>query len=129
MSTRSYISYLYADGSVASIYCHFDGYVDGVGKNLLAHFQGAGKVKELIKGGDISSIGDDGSVDSYLNRGENYYSVRPNVSENLQEAHAKAMDVASYHYVFDEVENVWFLLERDYTGEVKKPLSSIVSSS
>ena len=34
MSTRSRIGMINPDGSVSSIYCHFDGYPEGVGKTL-----------------------------------------------------------------------------------------------
>lgn len=34
MSTRSRIGMINPYGSVSSIYCHFDGYPEGVGKTL-----------------------------------------------------------------------------------------------
>jgi hypothetical protein len=34
MSTRSRIAIENQNGSVTSIYCHFDGYISGVGKTL-----------------------------------------------------------------------------------------------
>jgi len=55
MSTRSRIGILNDDGSVYSIYCHYDGYTCGVGKCLAAHYTDPEKVRELIELGDISS--------------------------------------------------------------------------
>ncbi len=57
MSTRSAI--IEKTGSVyRGIYCHFDGYEDGVGHVLLKHYQDPTKVKALIDLGDISSLGE-----------------------------------------------------------------------
>lgn len=55
MSTRSAIIHKTETG-YAGIYCHFDGYIDGVGKTLQEHYQDAGKVARLIALGDISSL-------------------------------------------------------------------------
>jgi hypothetical protein len=37
MSTRSRIAIENQNGSVTSVYCHFDGYISGVGKTLEKH--------------------------------------------------------------------------------------------
>ena len=42
---------------VESIYCHFDGYPEGVGQTLLDHWTTLAKVNRLIKLGDLSSLG------------------------------------------------------------------------
>lgn len=57
MSTRSAIGRLNADGTVHAIYCHFDGYPEGVGVKLARHYQDAAKVDQLIGLGDLSSLG------------------------------------------------------------------------
>jgi hypothetical protein len=57
MSTRSAIITKQPDGTYAGIYCHFDGYVEGVGKMLLDHYQDAEKVSQLVALGDISTLG------------------------------------------------------------------------
>lgn len=56
MSTRSMIGVMEKDGSIKAIYCHFDGYLDGVGYTLLNNYDEA-KTRELIERGDISSLG------------------------------------------------------------------------
>lgn len=56
MSTRSRIGMVQADGKVVSIYCHNDGYVQGVGDTLLHHYTDPKKVESLISLGDISSL-------------------------------------------------------------------------
>ena len=58
MSTRCRIGILNEDGSVDSIYCHFDGYPEGVGTELIESWTNEGNIRELIKLGNISSLGD-----------------------------------------------------------------------
>jgi len=56
MATRSRIAIENENGSVNSIYCHFDGYVDGVGAELQANYADRSKVEALIALGDISVL-------------------------------------------------------------------------
>jgi hypothetical protein len=56
MSTRSMIGIEKEDGTVDAIYCHFDGYFDGVGKTLKEHYTERSKVEELISLGSISVL-------------------------------------------------------------------------
>jgi hypothetical protein len=57
MATRSRIAIENENGSVKSIYCHFDGYLSGVGKTLFNHYDKE-KLEKLIELGDISSLED-----------------------------------------------------------------------
>lgn len=57
MSTRSFIGKLNSDCSITGVYCHFDGYPDGVGATLKEHYQNPQKVDALLALGDISSLG------------------------------------------------------------------------
>ena len=57
MATRSTIAIENADGLVFQVYCHWDGYLSGVGKTLLDHYTTPEQVHELISHGDISSLG------------------------------------------------------------------------
>lgn len=56
MSTRSYIGKLNSDGSVTGVYCHHDGYPDGVGKTLQKHYRDEETVASLIQLGSLSSL-------------------------------------------------------------------------
>jgi len=56
MSTRSRIAIENQDGTVTSIYCHFDGYLSGVGKLLKEYYTTQPKVQALIELGAISSL-------------------------------------------------------------------------
>jgi hypothetical protein len=65
MATRSTIALEFSDGTVQQVYCHFDGFLDGVGAQLQADFTDPFALRDLIEGGDMSSIGE-----PYSNRGE-----------------------------------------------------------
>jgi len=76
MSTRSRIAIENESGIVNSIYCHFDGYVDGVGKTLFNHYDKE-KLQKLIELGDISSLGEstEDTVAYCRDRGEDLHST------------------------------------------------------
>jgi hypothetical protein len=57
MSTSSSISVKHPDGTFHSVYCHNDGYTDGVGKMLVENYNTFELASELVALGDISSLG------------------------------------------------------------------------
>jgi len=57
MATRSSITVRTTKG-YKTIYCHWDGYLEGVGKTLYTHFKKKAKIRQLIKSGDVSSLGE-----------------------------------------------------------------------
>jgi hypothetical protein len=56
MATRSRIAIEDQDGTVRSIYCHWDGYPEHHGPILLNHYTTQEKVESLIALGSISSL-------------------------------------------------------------------------
>lgn len=56
MSTRSRIGIEGEDGTIRSIYCHHDGYLDGVGSELLANWNGAERAVALMQHGNLSAL-------------------------------------------------------------------------
>jgi hypothetical protein len=76
MSTRSRIAIEKQDGTVKSIYCHFDGYVDGVGKTLFNHYDKE-KLEKLIELGDISVLHEstENTVAYHRDRGEDLHTT------------------------------------------------------
>jgi hypothetical protein len=56
MATRSMIAIENENGSVTSIYCHYDGYPENNGAILQEHYTDHEKVKKLIALGDISTL-------------------------------------------------------------------------
>ena len=55
MATRSTIS-IKEGNKVRTVYCHWDGYLTGVGQKLLDHYSKPKKVRKLIALGSISSL-------------------------------------------------------------------------
>jgi hypothetical protein len=60
MATRSFIAkYDRNENEYTAIYCHWDGYPEGVGVTLRDHYNSTGQVDTLLTYGDISSLRDD----------------------------------------------------------------------
>ena len=58
MATRSTIARLIGN-EVESIYCHFDGYPEGVGATLSAHYTDPLKIARLMSLGDVSVLAEE----------------------------------------------------------------------
>ena len=56
MATRSAIGFVEYDGSITAVYCHWDGYLEGVGVTLVKHYSDTYKLLDLLEQGDISSL-------------------------------------------------------------------------
>jgi len=54
MGTRSRIGIQLSDDSILSVYHHWDGYPEWLGRILNTHYNSKDKVEELIDGGDMS---------------------------------------------------------------------------
>ena len=57
MATRSRIGIELKDGSILSVYHHWDGYPQWLGRILKTHYNSREQAAELIDGGDMSSAG------------------------------------------------------------------------
>ena len=57
MSTRARIGIQNKNGTITSIYCHHDGYLEGVGEILVNHYKNEEKIRKLMELGDMSSLG------------------------------------------------------------------------
>jgi len=79
MSTRARIGLELKNGSILSVYHHWDGYPEWLGRILNTHYNTRQKVADLIDGGDMSCCWtDDRWNDSAVKGvyGPNYYSYR-----------------------------------------------------
>ena len=85
------------------IYCHWDGYPDGVGSELVEHFKDYNSILNLILGGSCSSI-NGGVVRHYANRqGEEWEYLVPSQGKSQTElARVGRSSWAEYAYSFDE---------------------------
>ena len=106
MATRSRIGLELNDGSILSVYHHWDGYPEWLGRILTTHYNTKEKVAELIDGGDMSSCWNDTvwgeSHADGVKYGPEYYSARgedcpPRYDNNLQEFFS---DNEEYGYVY-----------------------------
>ena len=66
MATRSRIAY--SDYDVVSVYHHWDGYPEGLGKHLVENYPTLQDAIKLVDGGDISSCMGEGDVLYYGSR-------------------------------------------------------------
>lgn len=128
MATRCRIAIKEANGTYRSIYCHNDGYPEGVGEILETYYTEVNKIEKLMDLGDISSLGpslefkdpdtffkdprayalDDGTTDYNRWRDEG---TKAEVSDTLEELTSLAEDNAAvFLYIFEDgkwnVENV-----------------------
>lgn len=96
MATRSRVGLELSDGSILSIYSHWDGYPEWAGRILKTHYNTQEKVSSLIDGGDVSCLWtnerwSNDLLDRHREKyGPNYYSYRgedcpPRLDKNLEE--------------------------------------------
>ena len=105
MGTRSRIGIQLQDDSILSVYHHWDGYPEWLGKTLKAQYNTKEKVAELIDGGDMSTCWADEIWGKKLPEGEyapEYYSARgedcpPRYDETREQF---LSDGEEYSYIF-----------------------------
>ena len=105
---------------VLQIYCHWDGYPEGVGEALQSGYNSYEEALALILGGDLSSLEPSYSCPYSLGQGEDADRCAPAVLQ-------KAKLNEEYLYVFDYKTNQWFV--QDAYGEDEdglKPLADVL---
>ena len=106
MGTRSRIGLQLANGSVLSVYCHWDGYPEFNGVKLVEYHNSFQKAAALIDGGDISALHTNLGWDREVlpTTGPLYYSDRGEVREprldNTLEEYLS--DGEEYAYLFTD---------------------------
>ena len=106
MSTRSRVGIMFKDGSIKSAYVHHDGYLSGVGQELLDNYQDPDDVWDLIQPGDMSVLGDN----YYHDRGEDWESVKPRRHDNIEDFNdwiADAPSCEEYVYLYGKEQGEW----------------------
>lgn len=105
MATRSMIAM--KEGSFyLSVYCHFDGYPEGVGATLREYYTDLPKVNNLISRGGMSTLAKDVALcEFYTSRGEELDVVKTSSLEKLK---SKSRDYGcQYLYVFNPISSLW----------------------
>ena len=92
-------------GQYIAIYCHWDGYLEGIGKELKDNYNTYEKALNLVLGGSISSI-ENGNVRYYtMRKGEEWTSIEPVEFNTLRTAKKNGIfSWCEYFYVFDNGE-------------------------
>ncbi len=117
MATRGRVGLELADGSILSIYSHYDNYPEWAGRILRTHYSTREKVEELVDGGDVSCLWTDErwSSNDKTNYGPNYYAYRgedtpPRFDATLNEYLSNGEE---YAYIFRNGEWVCYDLHGD----------------
>ena len=128
MSTNSRIGIRLPDGSILSVYHHWDGYPEWLGVTLKQQYNTREKVEELIDGGNMSSCYSDNTWDIdvkcdprplyYTERGESLDDNAPKLSKNEKE-YLVTTDkcCGEFAYIF-ELNNTWRCIELRFWDSV-----------
>jgi len=76
MSTSSRIGIVKEDGSITSVYCHFDGDPDWTGVNLESCYKNVQDIHGLMSRGDLSAIESNVDWENEPHNGPLYYADR-----------------------------------------------------
>lgn len=106
MSTNANVRIKRADGTETGIYVHWDGYVENTGIILQLCYNTTEKVEELLELGDISHI------DTTIETCKAYH-------RDCGEEFNQSLQDAEFVYTFDEVEQVWYVVEEKFTRKTE----------
>lgn len=109
MSTRSTIAIEFADGTVQQVYCHSDGYLEGVGAWLLKDFSDPSSVRDLIDAGNMLSLDE-----PYTSLGASIEETKAVSFRNFSQ-YARYATLEQYNYIFRQ--NGWFVSCYETDGE------------
>ena len=116
MSTRARIGVEHTDGSITSVYHHWDGYESWLGVKLNELYNTPEKVSALIAGGDMSvCVDDDGNPSPryYSEHGEN---CPPRTDADYYQFTNKDAG-EEYHYIFT-TDHEWICInQHQFTSE------------
>ena len=108
MGTRSTIALEYADGTIGQVYCHWDGYLSHNGKILRDYYTDPFKVRNLLDGGDMSSLSETvAGCSFYKERGED---CPQRMYKDFADYKANGQD-EEYDYILRNIEGkaTWFV--------------------
>ncbi|MBQ8891304.1 MAG: hypothetical protein IJ068_00355 [Bacilli bacterium] len=130
MGTRSRIGILKRDGSVTSIYCMKDGYIDGVGLRLYKYYNNLNSINKLISLGDIDSLHTypdletaklqefgNGDITKFFYRDEKekWKDCKPIDDKNLDDFFDTLISTTGeYAYLYDELQQKWMMYKDSF---------------
>ena len=133
MGTRSRIGLELPNGNIYSVYHHWDGYPEWLGRILKQHYNTDAAVKKLIDGGDMSSCYSDTGWDYDEKRDPQpcYYSERgedcpPRTDATIQEYFANANSWEEYCYIYTTFgEWLCFEIDKKYNEDYSEIVETI----
>lgn len=118
MSTRCIIKIKRTDGTEEAIYCHHDGYIEGVGVTLQLAYNTADKVERLMKLGNLSSLG------YFISYDDSPHLVNSTTSDTVCKAYHRDMGEELEHwyggngeeftYTFYEEDAYWKVVSEEF---------------
>ncbi len=124
MSTNSTIRIKRKDGTETGIYCHYDGYIEGVGVTLQLAYNTAVKVEKLLELGDLSVLGYYPDPDPTKPHSFEYNEQQENVCvayhRDRGEKFMQTNDGDNeFVYIFSEDDACWHVETRKYISHTK----------
>ena len=121
------------NGNIYSVYHHWDGYPEWLGRILKQHYNTDAAVKKLIDGGDMSSCYSDTGWDYDEKRDPQpcYYSERcedcpPRTDATIQEYFANANSWEEYCYIYTTFgEWLCFEIDKKYNEDYSEIVETI----
>jgi len=117
MATRSRIGYQLKDGSIVSVYCHWDGYPEFNGRVLRDNYTTVERVRDLLDGGNISALHTNAGWQNetlpevgplyYTSRGETIEDNAPKYHTNLNDFMIYADEGNGCDYTYHFVDGEW----------------------
>ena len=110
MSTNASIAIQRKDGTRTAIYLHWDGYVENAGVILQLAYNTAEKVEELLKLGDLSSLG---YYTEPTDEKHDFENPQPHICvayhRDRGEAYKQTDSQQQFNYLYNEREAVWYV--------------------
>ena len=117
MATRSRIGIQLKDNTILSVYHHWDGNPEWLGRILNTHYNSRDLASELIDGGDMSAAwGDENRAEYYSERGED---CPPRFDDDIFDFLKKEIN-EEYAYIWT-VNNEWKCLDMHSFDDSKNP--------
>jgi len=80
MATRSNIGYVTPKGTIRFVYCHWDGYFESLGRDLIKDFNSLKLAIDLVERGDMSYLDK-----SYASMGDKWEMIKPREVKTIKE--------------------------------------------
>ena len=129
MATRSFIGIYDGNAQTAEyVYCHNDGYIDGVGADLINYYNDERTIRALLKKGDLSSLHPeiDTCVFSQLYEASTKIDGVKTINEAFYEMHQPSIE---YMYLYDLGSKKWYYVAGTPSKRVKGKVLPQMESS